>query len=507
MSVVTPQWLELREPADAAARSEELAERLARHLPEGPLTIHDLGGGSGAMGRWLAPRLPGPQHWVVHDRDEGLLELAATSFETRRSDITRLAPDELAGASVVTASALLDMLTADELARMLGACAGLPMLIAMTVTGGVTLTPADPLDARLAAAFNAHQRRDGRLGPDAVAAAAEQLGGEVLVRPSPWRLDAAHGELMTEWLGGWIAAACEQDPRAGCRAPTGTGGSRRRRPGSSPSPWTMPTCWRCRDHRRPPRRCRRDARRPGVAARHGPVPRRPARRRRRGAGGRVRARRPDHRVLRLALEGRGPRPRRRAAAGHGGGRVLPLDLPQRHAARRRAGRRAPRRHGHGLRAVVWERSAGQVVQVVLTVAVLLVLASPVRPVMPFVALGLLAAARLAIRSRWRIGGSRLRGARTRPPRRAARPAGVAGHRTRVGAGRRRPRGHVPDRRANRGGDRADVRSCCRWRCSCCWSPRCPTSVAGGRARARRPGRSPPPAWARRSGSPPRSCTA
>jgi len=212
MSVVTPQWLELREPADAAARSEELAERLARHLPKGPLTIHDLGGGSGAMGRWLAPRLRAPQHWVVHDRDEGLLELAATSFETRRSDITRLAPGELAGASCVTASALLDMLTADELAGMLGACAGLPTLIAMTVTGGVTLTPADPLDARLQTAFNAHQRRDGRLGPDAVAAAVEQLGGEVLVRPSPWRLDAANGELMTVWLGGWIAAACEHDP-------------------------------------------------------------------------------------------------------------------------------------------------------------------------------------------------------------------------------------------------------------------------------------------------------
>ena len=212
MSVVTSEWLDLREPADAAARSVELVERLARHLPEGPLTIHDLGGGSGAMGRWLAPRLGGPQHWVVHDRDEELLELAAASFEVRRSDITRLAPRDLAGASCVTASALLDMLTADELARMLGACAGLPILIALTVTGGVTLSPADPLDAHLAVAFNAHQRRDGRLGPDAVGAAAGRLRGEVIVRPSPWRLDAAHGELMTEWLGGWIAAACEQDP-------------------------------------------------------------------------------------------------------------------------------------------------------------------------------------------------------------------------------------------------------------------------------------------------------
>ena len=34
--------------------------------------------------------------------------------------------------------------------------------------------------------------------------------------------------------------------------------------------------------------------------------------------------------------------------------------------------------GHGLRAVAWERSAGQVVQVALTVAVLLVLPSPVQ---------------------------------------------------------------------------------------------------------------------------------
>ena len=48
--------------------------------------------------------------------------------------------------------------------------------------------------------------------------------------------------------------------------------------------------------------------------------------------------------------------------------------------------------GRGLRAVAWERSAGQVVQVVLTVAVLLVVPSPVRATMPLVALALLAAA-------------------------------------------------------------------------------------------------------------------
>jgi hypothetical protein len=139
---------------------------------------------------------------------------AAVTIEARRSDITRLTRDDLAGTSLVTASALLDLLTADALTRVLAACAGRPMLLALTVLGRVILTPEEPLDALIGAAFNAHQRRGGRLGPDAVAAAVDELrgtGAEVIVRPSPWRLDAAHAGLAAEWLGGWVAAACEQD--------------------------------------------------------------------------------------------------------------------------------------------------------------------------------------------------------------------------------------------------------------------------------------------------------
>jgi hypothetical protein len=222
---VSPKWLLLREPADAAARSAELADRLVGHLATADrLVIHDLGGGSGAMGRWLAPRLPGPQHWVVHDRDAALLELAAAgapgpaadgaavTVEVRRSELTRLTRRDLAGASLITASALLDLLTADGLVRLLRVCTGCPMLLTLTVVGRVVLSPADPLDARIGAAFNAHQRRGGLLGPDAAATAVAECGAEVLVRPSPWRLDAAHAELAAEWFRGWVAAACEQEP-------------------------------------------------------------------------------------------------------------------------------------------------------------------------------------------------------------------------------------------------------------------------------------------------------
>ena len=48
--------------------------------------------------------------------------------------------------------------------------------------------------------------------------------------------------------------------------------------------------------------------------------------------------------------------------------------------------------GRAMRAVVWERAAGQIVQVVLAISVLLVLPSPLRSSMPFVAVAVIAAA-------------------------------------------------------------------------------------------------------------------
>jgi hypothetical protein len=237
---VSRGWLALREPSDAAARVGELAEILARRLPTtAGHVIHDLACGTGAMGRWLAPRLPGPQHWVVHDRDEDLLEVAAAALPgpaadgsavtvvARHSDLTRLRPRDLAGATLITASALLDLLTGEELAGLIALCAdaGCPVVLTLSVVGRVDLIPADPLDSSVAAAFNAHQRRPterGRLlGPDAVAAAVEgfeRLGAELVVRPSPWRLGAPEAELAAEWLTGWVAAACEQEPALAAEA-------------------------------------------------------------------------------------------------------------------------------------------------------------------------------------------------------------------------------------------------------------------------------------------------
>ncbi|GAB7105748.1 hypothetical protein JCM4814A_40620 [Streptomyces phaeofaciens JCM 4814] len=237
-----PEWLELREPADAAARSLDLLDPLRIRLANlpgrsGGAAVHDLGCGTGSMGRWLAPRLDGPQHWILHDRDPYLLHFAAVAspraaadgsrvtVETRRGDVARLTPDALVGASLVTASALLDVLTREEIETLAAACAGAgcPALLTLSVAGRVEFAAPDPLDEELTAAFNDHQRRGGMLGPDAVGVAVEAFGAHgatVKVHPSPWRLGPENVGLTAQWLRGWVGAAVEQRPELAERAET-----------------------------------------------------------------------------------------------------------------------------------------------------------------------------------------------------------------------------------------------------------------------------------------------
>ncbi|MFD7401627.1 trans-aconitate methyltransferase [Streptomyces sp. NPDC059866] len=235
-----PEWLELREGADAAARAPELLDPLRIRLVNLPgradgFVVHDLGCGTGSMGRWLAPRLDGAQHWILHDRDPYLLHFAAVgsprsaadgsrvTVETRRGDVARLTPDALAGASLVTASALLDVLTREEIDTLAAACtgAGCPALLTLSVVGRVDLTPGDPLDTEITEAFNAHQRRSGLLGPDAITVACEAFadhGATVRVQPSPWKLGPDEAVLTAQWLRGWVGAAVEQRPELAGRA-------------------------------------------------------------------------------------------------------------------------------------------------------------------------------------------------------------------------------------------------------------------------------------------------
>ena len=243
-------WLALRERADADARAPGLTERagawLARRAHR-PLVCVDLGTGGGSNPRFLAPRLPGPQAWLLLDHDRELLERAARDCAMLRDaagdpvalrvqcrDLSVPAPGDFAGVDLVCASALIDLAGATWLDGLALACArsGAAALFSLSVDGewhfrraGVTDVDADDAIAR--AAFNAHQRRDkgvgGALGPDAPAYLAQRLrrrACRVRMAPSPWRLamnrphDAA---LATALLDGWLAAALEQEPARAAR--------------------------------------------------------------------------------------------------------------------------------------------------------------------------------------------------------------------------------------------------------------------------------------------------
>src|SRR6185312_13732994 len=73
-------WLRLRAPADRAARDVGLAQRFAaalRRPGERPLRLVDLGSGTGANARALAPLIGGDQEWLLVDDDAALLEFCA----------------------------------------------------------------------------------------------------------------------------------------------------------------------------------------------------------------------------------------------------------------------------------------------------------------------------------------------------------------------------------------------------------------------------------------------
>jgi hypothetical protein len=226
-------WLSLREPVDARSRSFGLAADAAATLAGSrEVTVHDLGSGTGSFARWLAPRLTARQRWVLHDRDLDLLGQVAANpprtaqgalvpFSTRWGELADLRPSNLADASLVTSSAMLDVLTREEVEHVVALLAAVrkPALFSLTVTGQVRLSPSEPLDDEVRRAFNSHQRRavEGRhlLGPDAAAAltaAARARRLHVTAKRTPWVLLPSDGQLLGEWFRGWIDAAVEADP-------------------------------------------------------------------------------------------------------------------------------------------------------------------------------------------------------------------------------------------------------------------------------------------------------
>jgi SAM-dependent methyltransferase len=248
VSGFTARWLDLREPFDAAARSASVAAALAELPRAGVLRVVDLGAGTGANFRYLAPRLGGRQEWLLLDHDPALLaavperlqawaaarggamredgdalELAvdgcAARVVPRRADLAK-EPLPLAGAQLVTASALLDLVSAEWLDALLaGARAeGAAALFALTYDGEVAWRPPEDGDALVRALVNRHQRTDKGFGPalgpaavDRAAARLRSLGYDVRLGRSDWVMGRDARAVQHALVDDWSAVARAMD--------------------------------------------------------------------------------------------------------------------------------------------------------------------------------------------------------------------------------------------------------------------------------------------------------
>ena len=227
MSGFSADWLALREPYDARARNRDVLETVAAAAAAGDgVAVVDLACGTGSTLRALAPRLPPRQDWRLVDNDLSLLARAAAGKAIPGIAVTRIPVDlsrDLEAAldgrvNLVTASALLDLVSADWLERLVVEVAArrLPFYAALNYDGRVTFDPADPLDATVIAAVNRHQQTDKGFGPalgpgaaEAAIARFQSAGYAVVHGRSDWRLLPRDHDIQRDMLAGWAGAARE----------------------------------------------------------------------------------------------------------------------------------------------------------------------------------------------------------------------------------------------------------------------------------------------------------
>ena len=219
------EWLALREPYDTRARNAAVLDAVVSSLSALPSSrIVDLACGTGSTLRALAPRISMRQDWRLVDNDLSLLARASETARPVDVAVTAVPLDlnldleaVLDGpVDLVATSALLDLVSQDWLERLAVeiAARSIPLYAALSYDGRMTFDPADPLDAAIVAAVNAHQRTDKGFGPalgPAAASAAiarfESLGYSVVHGVSDWNFGPNDREVQMEVLTGWASAA------------------------------------------------------------------------------------------------------------------------------------------------------------------------------------------------------------------------------------------------------------------------------------------------------------
>lgn len=245
MGGFSPDWLALREPADHAARNQQVLAAVGAHFAsKNSLSIVDLGCGAGSNLRGAFAALPARQHWTLVDYDQRLLDTARERLRDW-ADEAREQGEELvlakAGKSItvdfrqadlnkdlewvlgwqpdlVTAAALFDLTSKRWIERFVAALASqrLPLYTVLTYDGREKWQPPHPADARMLAAFAHHQKTDKGFGPAAgpeatgiMAEAFRKSGFAVSTADSAWTIEADQRDLADALLHGIADAVLE----------------------------------------------------------------------------------------------------------------------------------------------------------------------------------------------------------------------------------------------------------------------------------------------------------
>jgi len=239
MEIFDARWLTLREPVDHRSRATSVLEPLRQAWrTSGWSRVVDLGAGTGSNLRYLAPRLPAGQQWSLVDRDPDHLQRLRRLERPDGVERLEVVSCDLASpgsrwpaADVVTATALLDLVSLGWLTRLVNQCATARRgaLFTLCFDGSIRWeesedSEADPENDVIWDAVNQHQRGDKGFGPalgPAAAPVAERLftaaGFDTVLVPSPWCLGAGEAPLIERLVEGWAGAAMAMRPAANSR--------------------------------------------------------------------------------------------------------------------------------------------------------------------------------------------------------------------------------------------------------------------------------------------------
>jgi hypothetical protein len=213
-------WLALREPFDAAARSLSLGQRFVAALPDRP-RILDLGAGTGSMFRWLSPIIDREQSWILADAKPALLEqVRASRIELLVLDLAKgmnaLPFDAVDG---VVCSALLDLVSESWLHDLVGALRT-PFLACLSVDGRDRFDPYHRFDPYVFYEFGRDQFRDKGFGPalgprapTALQTALAARGFTTSWKRADWQIPATAAAMLRELVAGYARVGNQQPAR------------------------------------------------------------------------------------------------------------------------------------------------------------------------------------------------------------------------------------------------------------------------------------------------------